>query len=422
MKAVVEDLGPVQKRLSVELSAHEVSMEMDSVYNRLKGEVNVRGFRKGKVPRNILERHYSPQVENEVLQKLIEKSLPKAIEKADVALVIYPRLDSTSPLKADENFFYSVFLDVWPEFETPRYKGLELERPSVEVSEEEVQGQFDALRRHFAVIESVKEERPVKKGDIVLIDYAGKIDDEYIDGLSEENYYLEVESGYLNLEFERHLLDMTKGSEKSFEIGYRDDVINSKIAGKTVNYRVLLKDIKERVLPELNDDLAQKIGGAFKTIEDVRDRLYRQLKADKQRAVKGNLTQQFLEKMMEDVDFPVPDILVENKLTQMLDNVAGHLQERGTDFDRAGLSEDRLREKMRGDAVIQVKTEMILDKIAQAEGISVDNNELSEYIERHYSQEIDKNQVQAAVLQHILPKLRAQKTMDFLLSQSIIKP
>ncbi|MGB9496294.1 MAG: trigger factor [Dissulfuribacterales bacterium] len=426
MKVSVEDIGPIQKRLLVEIPADMVSKEFDSAYRQLKKRVNIKGFRKGKAPRSILERHYGPQVESEVLESLIKQSLPEALKEANVELLLDPQLDLTSPLKTAESFSYSALLDLWPEFELPKYKGLELIEPVVEVSEEEIREQLEALRRHFATVESAGEDRPVEKEDLAVIDYAGEIDGKPVDGFSEENYYLEVGAGYFNSVFEEQMLGMTKGIEKSIEVSYPEDALNAKVAGKTVKFKVVLKDIKKRILPELNDDFAKQVGADIKTVEELRDRLRNQLEEDKKKAAKSSLRQQFLEQLREQVDFPIPDKLVDAKLTQMVDNVRGYLQERGVDLERAGISEDRLRAKMREDAVKQVKTEIILDKIAETENIAVDHDEVSEYTKyiegRSKQLGVDKRQLQNAVVRNVLPKLRTKKTVDFLLKQVVVKP
>jgi trigger factor len=209
-------------------------------------------------------------------------------------------------------------------------------------------------------------------------------------------------------------------------VSYPEDALNSKVAGKTVQFKVVLKDIKKRILPEINDDFAKKIGAHIKTVEDLKNRLADQLKTDKEKAVKNNLIQQFLEQLREQVDFPVPDRLIDAKLTQMVDNVISYLQERGMNLEKAGISEDRLRIKMKEDAIRQVKTEIILDKIAELENIAVDHEEINEYTKYAESQSqrlgMDKKILQTAMVQNVLPKLRAKKTVDYLLKQAIIKP
>ncbi len=422
MKVTVEEVSPVQKKLSVEIPPDVVSKELNSAYGRLKGQVKVKGFRKGKAPRSVLERMYGREVEAEVLEKLIQDTLPKALEEADVTLVLQPQLDSASDIRSDKAFSYSALLDLWPEFDVPEYKGLEIIRPSVEVTEEELQEQMEALRKHYATVDELEDERPLAKGDIAIIDYTGYIDGEEAEGLSEEGYYLEVGTGYFNESFEDQLVGMSKDEEKEITVTYPEDAINAKVAGKTVVYRVLLKDIKCRKLPELDDEFAQGIGAGFKTLEDLKDRLRKQIEQDKLAAADSAVRRQIIDKISEGVDFPISDRLVEEKLSQMVDNVAGHLMERGLDLDQAGITEERLRDKMREDAKNQVKTEMILDKIAELEDISVSREDLSQYIDAHAAEiNVDREELESVIVQHIMPKLRAKKTLDFLIEHSNIK-
>ncbi len=426
MKVTVEDIGPIQKHLSVEIPPDVVFRELDLAYRELRKNVKIRGFRKGKVPRPILEQRYGKQVENETLKKIIKDSLPDAIKEANLTLILDPQLDSVSPLRPDRAFSYSAVLDLWPEFELPKYKGIELERPSIEVTEDEVQRQLKALQTHFARLESLREDRPVREGDLVVIDYLGEIDGHIEDNLSEKNYYLEVGAGYSHPKFEREILGMTKNSERSFDITYPEDAIVAKLAGKTVRYRVILKDIKTRILPDLDDSFARSIGAGIDTVEKLKDRIYRQLEKDKKEAMEISLRRQLLEHLRREVDFPVPERLVEAKLTQIIDNIFSHYQEKGIDLKKAGVSEDRLRVKMREDAIAQVKIELILDKIADTENIVVEHQELSRYSEYARDQSrrlgLDKDQLKNSIIQNVLPKLLAKKTVDFLIKQAIIRP
>jgi len=422
MKVTVEDISPVQKKLSVEVPSEVVAKELDQAYQRLKKSVKVKGFRKGKVPVSVLERLYSKEVEGEVLEKLIQETLPDAIKEADVVMVIEPVLDSAGEIKKNDSFNYSVLLDLWPEFELPEYKGLEVVKPEIEVTDKEVEEQIDALRRHYGSIDAVIEDRPVEKGDIVVIDYVGNIDGVEVDGLKEENYYLEVGAGYFNEDFEEGLVGMERGEEKEIEVSYPEEAINEKVAGKTVKYKVTLKDIRERSLPALDEKFVESIGIGIKSVDELKQRLRDEIRKEKEEAVDRMVRQQILEQLRKEVDFPIPERLIENKLNQMLDNVAGHLQERGMDYERAGISEEKLKEKMREDAIQQVKTEIILDKIAEKEGINVPEDEISQYLDAQARYPgMDREQLQSAVFAHVLPKLRAKKTLDFLVENAHIK-
>ncbi len=422
MKVTVEDVSPVQKRMKVELPVETVSKAYAEVYNQLRRTASIRGFRKGKAPNSILAREYGPQIKGEVLEKLIQQTVSDAITQAGVVMVLEPQLEDAGDLNERNPFTYSVLMDILPEFEIAEYRGIKLVKPPVEVTDEEVEEQLQALRRHFGSVNPVKEDRALAEEDIAIIDYSAEIDGREIEELAQTDFYVEIGAGNFNKEFEKELVGMSKGDEKNIEITYPEDAVNAKVAGKTVTYHVTVKDIQERELPELDEEFAQRIGVGFKTVDDIRQRLREQIQKDKEEAVQSSLRNQIFDTLTRDADFPVPDRLVEKKLDQMIDNIAGHMQERGIDLERAGLDETRLREKMHDDALNQVRTELILDRIADAEDISIPNEELegySRYIEQNYGDmNVNRSEFESAVFNSVLPKLRAQKTIDFIIEQA----
>ena len=421
MKVTVEDVSPVQKRLQVEIPEEKVATEFDKATKRIGQHVKIDGFRKGKAPKSLIKRYHGDLIQEEVLESLIRETFPKALEEVDLKLITEPRLDKAGELKEGEPFSYSALLDLWPEFELPQYKGIKIERPPIEVTDEEVDEQLHALRRHFGTIESLEEERPVEEGDIVILDFEGFHDGEPVEGLREENYYLEVGSGYFNEEFEKKLIGAEKGKEVEIEVTYPEDALNENVAGKTILYKVLVKDIKKRVMPELDDEFAQKFGPQYKTVEDLKNRLRYQIEQDKKEALERAMRQQLIDKILSQVEFPLPESLVEKKLVQMVDNVIAHLNERGMDLESTGMSEERLKEKMREDAERQVKMEIVLDKIAEKEGISVSEDELTDYLKASPEiKNIDPAHVTSAISEYVLPKLRAKNTIDFLLKHAEI--
>lgn len=422
MKVTVEDVSPVQKRMKVELPVETVSQAYADTYNHLKKTASIRGFRKGKAPNSILAREYGPQIKSEVLEKLIQQTISNAIRKADVIMALEPQLEDTGDLNERKPFIYSVLMDIIPEFEIGEYKGIKLFKPRVEVTDKEIEEQIQALQRHFGSVTPLEEDRAIAKDDMAIIDYTAEADGEKLDELAQENFYIEVGSGNFNKKFEQELVGMFRNDKKNIEITYPDDAVNAKVAGKTVLYNVELKDIQVREIPALDEEFAQRIGVGFKTVDDIKDRLREQLLKDKEEAVQSNLRSQLFDTLSKDADFPVPERLIEKKLDQMIDNIAGHMQERGVDLERAGLDETRLREKMREDAVSQVRIELILDKIAEAENVSIPKEDLqgyTEYIEQNYKDmNVNRSEFESAVFQSVLPKLRAQKTIEFLIAHA----
>ncbi len=421
MKVTVEDLGPVQKELKIEISPEKVSKELSEAYTLLSKQVTVRGFRKGKTPRSVLERMYADRVNAQVAESLIKESLPEALKEANLSLILAPEIKDFSKISDGKPFTYSAVVDVWPEFELPQYKGIEIEEPEVNVTDEEVEEQFNALVRFYAEVKDVEEDRPVKEGDIVVIDYEGFIDEKPVEELKEENYYLEVGAGNFNEKFESELIGMEKGAEKDIEISYPEDAINELVAGKSVRYHVKVKQIKQRVLPELNEEFISRFGKDVKSVDDLKEKLRKQLLKDKEEGAKAAMRRQLLDKLLEGVEFPVPERLVEEKLKQMVDNVTAHLYERGYDLQKAQISEDRLKEKMREDAERQVKLELILDKIADKEEIYPEDKDMEPYYSQLAGSSLDKEQLEQAIVGHIIPKIRSQKTVEFLLKNAKIK-
>jgi len=425
MKVTVEDVSPVQKRLKVEIPAQKVDEYITQTINRLKKSVAIPGFRRGRVPKNIIEREYGPQIKSEVLQALIEETIGEAIKQSNVTMLLEPQLDSSSEIEAGKPFEYSVLMDIEPEIEVPDFRKFELVRPKVEITDEEIDEQLEALRNQFGTVETVDEQRPLREGDIAIVDYTAYIDGEEVEELANEDYFIEVGRGNFNETFEQGLIGMEKGEEREIEVTYPDDALNTLVAGKTVRYKVTLKNIQKRNLPEIDDEFAQRFGIGLKTVEDLKNKLREHILKDKEEAAESLLRNQLFDKLLEGADFPVPERLVEKKLDQMVDNIAGHMHERGVNLEKAGIDEERLRQKMREDAIRQVKTELILDKIAEQEKVEIPTEELKkyqDYVDEHYREmNVDKAQFQAAVFDSVLPKLRAKQTLDYLLKNVTIK-
>ena len=425
MKISVEDVSPVQKRLSVEIPSVEVSNLLNKTVNELRRTVSVPGFRKGKVPRNIIERDYSKEIQAEVMQELVKETLGDAIRQSEVIMLLEPQLDSSSEIANGKPFTYSVLMDIEPDFEVADFRKFELVRPAVEVTDEDLEEQIQALRKHFGHVEIVDEPKPLEEGDIAIVDYDAYIDGEEVKDLEQRDYYVEIGQGNLNETLEQGMLGMKKGDEREIEVSYPEDVVNAAVAGKTVRYRITLKNIQRREIPDLDDEFAEKMGVGLKTIEDLREKLRQQILADKQKAADGVLRQQLFDKLLEGADFTVPERLIEKKLDQMIDNVAGHMQERGVNLEQAGIDEEKLREKMRDEAEKQAKTELMMDRIAEEEKVEIPSEELkrySDYVDEHYQEmNVSREQFHSAVFESVLPKLRAQQTLDYILKNVTIR-
>ncbi len=422
MQFTLDDIDVVQKRIKVEVPAEVVSQELDRSYAKLSKKVKIDGFRPGKVPRSVLERYYKEDAEREAIEKIVEKTLDDAIEQANVVLILPPYVEEVSQVTSGQSFTYSALLDLWPEFEVPQYKALELIRPSVKVTDEEVDEQIEALRSHYATIEKCDEDRPVQDDDIAVVDYYGTVHGETEKIIEEQGHYLQIGKKSFAKEFEDALVGMKIGDEKQVTIDYPEDALNAKFAGKKIDYAVSLKDIKKRVLPALTDEFAKTVSPVYPTIADVRHKLRRQIEMDKEDAALRSLNMQIVDNLLKHADFPVPQRLLDNKIQQIVDNFKGYLSERGVTFETAGISEDKFKAKVVEDALKQVRTEILLDKIVELEGIALDEEDVNSYIKANPSlAQLDRKQLHEVVETLVLPKLRTQKVLDFILSKAEVK-
>ncbi|WP_456430714.1 trigger factor [Thermosulfuriphilus sp.] len=422
MRVSVEDLSSVQKRLEVELPPEMVDKELNQAYARLRKEVKLKGFRKGHAPKELLKRLFRDRVEEEVTEKLISETLPKAISQSKLVPVVRPQVSSYEALRENESFSYSVVVDIRPEFELPEYEGLELEAMDTEVSEQEVENQLKALQYTFANFKEAPEDHSLGKGDVVIVSVEVLESGERIPGLSTESLYIDVGTGEFNATVEDALVGHKKGETVEVEITHPEDALNEALAGKTVLYRAQIKEIYIRELPPLDDTFVERLQAGFKDLEDLKERIRQRLKKEKERRAEEYLKEQILEQLRSRVDFEVPERFIEYKIEQMVEQMAQNLQEQGQSFEEAGISVERLRRRLHPLAEQQAKEELILEKIAEKENIGVDGPELEARVEQLVRALGARGEELRGVLAtSMVPKLIAEKTLRFLLDKAKIK-
>ncbi len=422
MKVSVEDLSSVQKRLEVELPPETVAKELNRAYSRLRKEVKLKGFRKGHAPKELLKRLFRDQVEEEVTERLISETLPQAISQSKLVPVVRPQVSSYESLRENESFSYSVIVDVRPEFDLPDYEGLEVEAMDTEVSEEEVENQLQALQYTFANFKEAPEGHKLEKGNVVIVSVDVLEDGEPLPGMSTDSLYIDLGTGEFNLTVEEALFGHQKGETVEVEVTHPEDALNEALAGKTVVYRVQIKEVYVRELPPLDDSFVERLQAGFKDLEELKERIRQRLKKEKERRAEEYLKEQILEQLRAKVDFEVPERFVEYKIEQMVEQMAQNLQEQGQSFEEAGISVERLRQRLRPLAEQQAKEELILEKIAEKENIGVDGPELEARVEQMVRALGARGEELRGVLAtSLVPKLIAEKTLRILLEKAKIK-
>ncbi len=382
MKVNVEDLSAIKKKLIIEVEPEEVKRRWEAVFKNVNKTVKLKGFRPGKVPRGLVEKYYGPQIDDEVVRRLIQETYPEALKETKLIPVAFPEMDQPA-FDRQGPFTFQAVVELKPEVAIADYRGLPLKREEAVVTEELVDKRLDMIRESHGELVTVSEERPLREGDFAVIDYRSWMDGQPVEGGSAEHFDLEVGPGRFNPEFEKELPGLKKEEEKDFAIAFPEEYGNKALAGKTVKYRVFLRDIKEKHLPPLNDDFAQGLqGGTFTSLEDLRNRVREDLERMEQQRAEQKLNEDLLEQLTAKTDFEVPEGLIKAEMDEMINRVEQDMSRRGVSWPASEADRDRLRENIRPTAEKRVRRDLILEKIAELENLAITPEEVEEEVNR----------------------------------------
>jgi len=377
MKASIEQITPVKKRLTVEIDAEEVNRKIEDAYKELKKRAKVDGFRPGKVPRNILERYFGEQVTQDVKRGLLSESLPQAFEETKIFPVVMPVIENES-LKAGEGYKYVALMEVRPEFELKDYMGLEVEKESVSVNDETVNSQLEEIRRVNSRLKPLEEDRGIRNDDCAILEYEAFEGEKPIEGVKAQNFLVRVGNNQFHPEFEKSLIGLKAGQSAEITVDFEKEHSNTKLAGKRVLFKVKVTDVKLMELPELNDDFAKSLGADLNDLESLKNRIRDDIKAREEKRVDRELKRKLLDKIGATVTFDLPESLVESEMRYAVETVKQNLLRMGSNFDKAGLTEEKVRQDFRSASEKRVKDLLILGEIARQHDLSLSEMELDE--------------------------------------------
>ncbi len=377
MKTILEDISPVKKKLMIEIEAEEVSKRINKAYKELGKRAKVRGFRPGKVPRRILESYFGTQVVEDVTRTMVSETLPKALEETKTFPLTVPAVENET-LKEGHNFKYSAILEVRPEFELKDYMGLKVEKEKLAISDEDFEKQVEEIRKARGKLNSISEDRPVKEDDYVIIEYEGYEGEGAIEGIKSDNLLLRIGSGDFHPDFEKALIGRKKGDKTEIKVNFEADHYHSKLAGKIVDFKVELIDIKVMELPELNDEFARNLGADFDDLADFNKKAKEDLITREEKRIDKELKERLLNKISEGVDIELPQSLVESEINYAIENIRQNLIRTGSSFEKAGLEEEKLKEEFRPTSEKRVKELLVLGEIARQNDLNINEKELSD--------------------------------------------
>ncbi|MBW1887754.1 MAG: trigger factor, partial [Deltaproteobacteria bacterium] len=270
MKTNLEDISPVKKKLMIEIEAKEVDNRLEKTYREYGKKAKIRGFRPGKIPRGILENYFAEQVMEEVTREIVSETLPKAMEEAKTLPVSMPVVENET-LKVNQDFKYSAVIEVRPEFELKDYMGLQVQKEICSLGNEAVDEHLEEIRETHGKLINIDEDRGVKEGDYVIIEYEGFEDEKALDGIKSHNFLLKIGSNDFHPDFEKALIGLNREDTSHVKVAFEESYYHSGLAGKSVNFRVKVIEIKEMELPELNDEFAGNLGADFDSLEGLKE-------------------------------------------------------------------------------------------------------------------------------------------------------
>ena len=417
MKCEVEVLTPTERRLRVEVPAERVGKAFARIYRQVGRQAKVRGFRAGKIPQHMLRGLYGTEIQAQALSELVEESLAGAMEEHGLEPVSEPRLE-TGELDEARPFAFTAVIEVKPDIDLKDYRAVPVERVRADVEDEHVERALEDLQDRNAQLEPVEGRDRVEDGDYVFIDFSGSVDGEPFPGSAAESYPVEVGAGRAMPEFERGLVGMERGAPGTIAVNFPADLGDERLAGKTADFEVTVKDIRNKVLPALDDEFARDYGEC-ETLDELREKVRSELRSEIEAFQDRQLKDRIVERLMEEHDFEVSPSMVDRELSYLARRAAS-----AREPDAPEPTTDELREELKPQAERRVKTMLLIERIAAAEGITASEEEVDGRIEAVARASGD----QAAAVRRqygqdwaratLRTQLVSEKTLDFLLREA----
>lgn len=379
MNVRIEDVSSVKKKLSFEVGADKVDAEIDKAYQKIAKSAKIKGFRPGKIPRHLLEQYYGPQMEEQVLNRLINDSYFKALVEHRIAAISDPEILENSPLEKGKPFTYSAHVEVKPEIEVKDYQGLALQKEKFEFDSKIVDDRLEEMRAARAEM-TVSSRDVARAGDFVIIDFEGFVDGTPFEHGKADGYQLELGSGSFIPGFEEQLDGMQVGEERQIQVNFPENYGSAELAGKPATFRVVLKEIKEKTLPALGDDFARGFGLA--SLDELKEKIEENHRQQETNRIDGDLRERLVSALIERNPVDVPEKMVAGQLDYMLQNIRNRFKSQGMTLEMLGMNEESFRSMYRETAVKQVQGSLLLEAVARQEQFKVETSEIDDKLQQ----------------------------------------
>lgn len=395
MSLKVENLEHNMVKLTIEVSADEFEKAMQSAYVKNKGRINIPGFRRGKAPRQMIEKMYGAAIFYEdAANEIIPSAYDREVAECDLELVSQPKIEVTQ-IEKGQPFIFTAEVAVKPEVTLGEYKGLEVPKADLTVTDEEIDAEVDKEREKNSRMIDV-DDRAVANGDSIKLDFDGSVDGVPFEGGKAENYDLVIGSGSFIPGFEEQLIGAEIGKELDVNVTFPEEYHAENLAGKAAVFKCRVNEIKVKELPEADDDFAQDVS-EFDTLAEYKEDIKKRLTEKKETEAKNAKETAALEKAVENAQMDIPAAMIDNQVRQMADDFARRIQSQGISLEQylqfTGMTADKLLDQMRPEAEKRIKNSLVLEAIAKAESFEISDEKVEEEINKMaetYKMEADK--------------------------------
>lgn len=424
MNVKVEDVSTIKKKLIFEVPSEQVDKEISKAYKKIGKNAKIKGFRAGKIPQSVLEKYYAGQMEQDVLSSLINATYFKALQDNDVPVVGEPSIVDSSGINKGEAFTYEAEVEIKPEVTAKDYTKIALEKEKFVSDPKALEGRLEEMRTSKAQLEVTKRKK-ARKGDSVVIDFEGFIGEDAFAGGKGEDYVLELGSGSFIPGFEDQVVGMQRETTKDVEVTFPEEYGQAELAGKPAVFKVLLKEIKEKVVPSLDDEFAKDFG--VDTLEELKEQLQKSYETQETNRVEGDLREKLVGELIKNNPIEVPEAMIAKQLDYMYENITNRMQSQGMTPQALGITPENFRENYRATAIEQVSGNLILEAIGRQEKISADPSEIDAKLEEIATMAnapidmVKKYYAGAEARSGLMAQIAEEKVVGFLLDNAKIK-
>lgn len=423
MNVKIEEINSVSRRLSIDVAAEQVNSEISAAYKQIAKTAKIKGFRKGKVPQAMLEKYYQPQMQEKVFTRLINDTYFKALAEHKIQAISDPKITESGELEKDRVFTYAAEVEIKPEVTARDYTGFALEKETSATDPEVVEKRLESMQASRAE-QKVTTRKKARQGDFVTLDFKGFVAGEAFDGGSADGHVLELGAGTFIPGFEEQLEGLKRDEEKEIEVTFPEDYGNKELAGKPAVFKVTVREIKEKVLPKLDDEFAKEFG--VEALVELKEKLRDDYQQQEKNRIDGDLKERLMTALIEKNPIEVPETMVSHQLDYMMQNIKNRMQSQGMTLEMLGMNEENFRQMYRDTAVKQVQGSLLLEAVTRQENLSFDDAEIDGKIEQiaemanapvdavknYYSGDGMRDQLVGQILE--------EKAIEFLLAKSKI--